>query len=123
MKRRVLILCTGNSARSRMAEGLVNHLRCDRWKASSAGTHPTGYVHPNAVEVMAELGIDLSAARSKSADEFRNCAFDVVLTVCDDRKNVLFGLDKVSACTLASPTPRKVRSNNSARFATRFAAR
>ncbi len=123
MKRRVLILCTGNSARSQMAEGLVNHLRCDRWEASSAGTHPTGYVHPNAVEVMAELGIDLSAARSKSADEFRNCAFDVVLTVCDDRKNVLFGLDKVSACTLASPTPRKVRSNNSARFATRFAAR
>ncbi len=84
MKRRILILCTGNSARSQMAEGLVNHLRGDRWEASSAGTHPTGYVHPNAVEALQEMGIDISGARSKSADEFRNHAFDVVLTVCED---------------------------------------
>ncbi len=67
-----------------MAEGLVNHLRGDQWEAFSAGTHPTGYVHPNAITAMAELGIDLSAARSKSVDEFRDGAFDVVLTVCDD---------------------------------------
>lgn len=83
-KKRVLFLCTGNSARSQMAEGLVNHFLGDRWEAFSAGTAPTGYVHPLAVKAMAELGIDISAQRSKSADEFRNVAFDVVITVCDN---------------------------------------
>ncbi len=83
MKRRVLFLCTGNSARSQMAEGLVNHFLGDRWEAFSAGTHPTGYVHPLAVQAMAELGIDISRQRSKSAEEFRGQNFDVVITVCD----------------------------------------
>lgn len=84
MKRKVLFLCTGNSARSQMAEGLVNHLRGDAWQAVSAGTHPTGAVHPLAVLAMKEIGVDLSSARSKSVDEFREAAFDVVVTVCDD---------------------------------------
>jgi arsenate reductase len=82
-KRRALFLCTGNSARSQMAEGLVNHLLNGRWEAFSAGTRPAGYIHPLAVEAMAELGIDISAQRSKSVDEFRDAEFDLVVTVCD----------------------------------------
>jgi arsenate reductase len=82
-KKRVLFLCTGNSARSQMAEGLVNHFLGDEWEAHSAGTAPAGYVHPLAIEAMAELGIDLSAQRSKSVDEFRDAQFDLVITVCD----------------------------------------
>ena len=81
-KRCVLFLCTGNSARSQMGEGLVNHFLGDRWEAVSAGTAPTGYVHPLAVQALAELGIDISAQRSKSADEFRDTDLDVVITVC-----------------------------------------
>ena len=81
--KRVLFLCTGNSARSQMAEGLVNRLLGDRWQAASAGTAPAGYVHPLAVQAMAELDIDISGARSKSVDEFRDVAFDLVITVCD----------------------------------------
>jgi phosphate transport system protein len=81
---RVLILCTGNSCRSQMAEGLVNHYLADRWQAVSAGTQPAGYVHPLAVEVLAEQGIDISHQRSKSTEEFRGQEFDLVLTVCGD---------------------------------------
>jgi arsenate reductase len=84
MKKRVLFLCTGNSCRSQMAEGLVNHYLGDEWLAYSAGTHPAGYVHPLAVQAMSELGIDISHQHSKSADEFRETEFDVVVTVCDD---------------------------------------
>ena len=83
MRRRVLFLCTGNSARSQMAEGLVNHFLGERWGAVSAGTEPAGYVHPLAIRAMAELGIDISAHRSKSVDEFLGQAFDMVITVCD----------------------------------------
>ena len=82
-KRRVLFLCTGNSCRSQMAEGLVNHFLGEEWTACSAGTRPVGFVHPLAVDVMTELGIDLSDGRSKSVDEFLGVAFDVVVTVCD----------------------------------------
>jgi arsenate reductase len=81
-KKRVLFLCTGNSCRSQMAEGLVNHLLGDRWEASSAGTAPAGYVHPLAVKAMAEIGVDISAGYSKSVDEFRDVQFDVIITVC-----------------------------------------
>ncbi len=83
MKHQVLFLCTGNSARSQIAEALVNHLRGDQWQAVSAGTHPTGYVHPLAIQALKEIGIEASGARSKSIDEFRNAEFDVVVTVCD----------------------------------------
>jgi arsenate reductase len=82
-KKRTLFLCTGNSARSQMAEGLVNHFLGERWEAFSAGTEPSGYVHPLAMRAMAELGIDIAAQRSKSADEFRGAEFDLVITVCD----------------------------------------
>lgn len=83
-KKKVLILCTGNSCRSQMAEGLINHELPETWQAYSAGTAPSGYVHPLAIEVMAELGIDLTGHRSKSTDEFREMPVDVVITVCDD---------------------------------------
>ena len=83
-KREVLFLCTGNSCRSQMAEGLVNHFMGDTWRASSAGTAPSGYVHPLAIKAMAELGIDISDQQSESVDAFRGRAFDVVITVCDD---------------------------------------
>jgi arsenate reductase len=67
-----------------MAQGLVNHSLGDRWAAFSAGTKPSGYVHPLAVKAMAELDIDISDHRSKSVEAFRDAAFDVVITVCDD---------------------------------------
>ncbi len=85
-KQRVLILCTGNSCRSQMAEGLINHDLGDSWVAYSAGTEPSGYVHPLAVKAMAELGIDISPGRSKSTEEFRDAHFDQVITVCDDAR-------------------------------------
>jgi arsenate reductase len=78
-----LFLCTGNSCRSQMAEGVVNHYLCDEWQAYSAGTKPAGYVHPLAVRAMSELDIEISGQYSKSADGFREKEFHTVVTVCD----------------------------------------
>ncbi len=83
-KYRVLVLCTGNSARSQMAEGLINARLTDRFVAYSAGTQPAGYVHPQAIAALREIGIDISPQRSKSIEEFRRAAFDMVITVCDN---------------------------------------
>ncbi|MGD2147486.1 MAG: arsenate reductase ArsC [Anaerolineae bacterium] len=83
-KRRVLFLCTGNSCRSQMGEGIVNHLLGDRWEAFSAGVAPAGYVHPLAIWAMAEIGIDVSSGHPKPVNEFRGAEFDLVITVCDD---------------------------------------
>jgi arsenate reductase len=83
MKTRVLILCTANSARSQMAEGLLRHDAGDRVEVASAGTHP-GHVRPEAIAVMQEIGIDLSSHRSKHVDAFGSEAFDYVITVCDN---------------------------------------
>ena len=80
---RVLILCTGNSARSQMAEGLLRHEGGAPFEVHSAGTHPTS-VRPEAVAVMSELGIDISQHWSKSVDQFRGQQFDFVITVCDN---------------------------------------
>ena len=85
MKTRVLILCTGNSARSQMAEGLLRHMAGDRVEVSSAGTRP-GSVRPEAVAVLAELGIDIRSHWSKHVDEFKDRPFDYVITVCDNAK-------------------------------------
>lgn len=82
-KKRVLILCTGNSARSQMAEGLLRHDAGERFEVKSAGVAPTK-VRPEAIEVMCEIGIDISGHRSKSVDEFTNEEFDYVITVCDN---------------------------------------
>ena len=82
MKKRVLILCTGNSCRSQLAEALVRARLGDQWEAYSAGVHPAGYVHPLAVQVLKEIGIE-HTGWSKSVDEFRGQEFDLVMTVCD----------------------------------------
>ncbi len=81
-KKRVLFMCTGNVARSQMAEGLLRHLAGDRFEVFSGGVIPS-YVRPNAIAVMKELGIDISAHRSKSVNEFIDTSFDYVITVCD----------------------------------------
>jgi arsenate reductase len=82
MKERVLILCTGNSARSQMAEGWLRELAGDRFDVFSAGTYPS-IVNPLAITVMRERGIDISGQRSKSVNEFLGQPFDFVITVCD----------------------------------------
>jgi arsenate reductase len=84
-KKRVLILCTGNSARSQMAEGLLRQLAGDRFDVFSAGTRPVG-LNQNAVRAMSEVGIDIANHRSKSADEFAGQHFDCVVTVCDNAR-------------------------------------
>ena len=84
-KRRVLFLCTGNSCRSHMAEGWLRHLVGDRYEALSAGSDPAGYVHPGAVEAMAEAGVDLAGQESKSIDRFlppHGEPPDVIVSVC-----------------------------------------
>lgn len=83
-KLRVLILCTGNSCRSQMAEGLINHHLSGRWEAYSAGSVPSGRVHPLAIAAMAESGIDISSHRSESVEVYRNLSPDLVITVCDN---------------------------------------
>ena len=95
-KKRVLSLCTGNSARSQMAEGLLRHDAGERFYVESAGTKP-GSVRPEAVAVMWELGIDISAHRSKHVVEFEGQGFDYVITVCDNAREscpVFFGKAK-----------------------------
>ena len=82
-KKRVLILCTGNSARSQMAEGLLRHLANNRFEVASAGVAPT-QVRPEAIAVMSEMGVDISHHHSKSVDEFTGQEFDYVITVCDN---------------------------------------
>jgi arsenate reductase len=82
MPQRVLILCTGNSARSQMAEGWLRHLAGDRFSVFSAGTKPS-VVNPLAIQAMHEVGIDISGHRSKSVSEFLDQPFEYVITVCD----------------------------------------
>jgi arsenate reductase len=113
VKRNVLFLCTGNSCRSQMAEGLVNHQRGDEWHAVSAGTHPTGYVHPVAIAALKEIGVDISAARSKSADGFRDVPFDLVVTVCDDAaENCPLWLGQGKRAHLGFPDPAKASGDD-----------
>jgi arsenate reductase len=86
-ERRILFICTHNSARSQMAEGLANHYLRGRYNAKSAGTKP-GRVNPYAISVMKELGVDISRARSKSIKEFEGQEFDFVVTVCSNAAEV-----------------------------------
>ena len=85
MKKTVLFICVHNSARSQMAEGLVNALHGDRFEAVSGGTEATR-VHPAAIEAMAEIGIDISGHYSKSIDVFEGRRFDSIVMVCDDKQ-------------------------------------
>ena len=82
MRPTVLILCTGNSCRSHMAEGILRQAAGDFLNVRSAGSNPAGYVHPKAIQVMTEIGIDLSKHTSKSMDEFLGEKVDTVITVC-----------------------------------------
>lgn len=108
MKRRVLFLCTGNSCRSQMAEAIVNVRLGDEWEAVSAGTQPAGYVHPVAVAVLAEIGIDWQGHSSKHADEFHSVPFDLVVTVCDDAaENCPVWLGQGRRVHLGFPDPAK----------------
>ena len=83
MKERVLFLCVHNSARSQMAEGILRHLAGDRYEVESAGSQPTS-VHPLAVEVLAERGVDISVQRSKNVSELLGREFDRVISLCGD---------------------------------------
>jgi len=83
MARRVLLLCTGNSCRSQMAEGILRRLGGTDYEVHSAGTHPADEVHPLAIRVMEEAGIDLTGQRPKHVDELTHVRFHRVITVCD----------------------------------------
>ena len=97
---KVLVLCTGNSCRSVMAEALINDLRRGRYRAWSAGSHPTGYVHPKSIETLKRHGIDPGQPRSKSWNEFAGQSFDLVITVCDQTAG--------ESCPLFQGTPTKM---------------
>jgi arsenate reductase len=97
---RVLVLCTGNSCRSIMAEALINHLGHGRYQAWSAGSRPAGYVHPKSIETLKRHGIDPGEPRSKSWDEFAGQSFDLVITVCDHAAG--------ESCPLFPGKPQKV---------------
>jgi len=83
VKKRVLFLCTGNAARSQMAEGIANAFHGDVMEAVSAGSRPAGWVHPMAIRAMIDAGVDIGGAQSKGASQFIDEDFDVVVTVCD----------------------------------------
>ena len=82
MKPAVLILCTGNSCRSHLAEGILRHAAGDLLEVHSAGSNPSGYVHPKAIQVMNEIGIDISGHSSKHMNEFLDRKVETVITVC-----------------------------------------
>ncbi len=115
---RVLILCTGNSARSQMAEGWIRHLLGDRVDVYSAGTQPSGYVHPLAIKAMEEVGIDISHHRSKSTETFRGMPFDLVITVCDDAaKNCPVWLGRGHRVHIGFPDPAAATGSEEERLA------
>jgi len=106
-KLKVLVLCTGNSCRSQLAEAIINHDMGDRWEAFSAGTRPAGYVHPLAVKALAEIGIEHHGV-SKSTEQFRGETFDLVITVCDDAaENCPVWLGKGQRVHIGFPDPAK----------------
>lgn len=86
VKKRALVLCTGNSCRSQMAEGWINHELGEAWEASSAGTRPAAAVNPLAVCAMREVGVDISRAVPEPVDAYLGQAWDLVVTVCDSAR-------------------------------------
>jgi arsenate reductase (thioredoxin) len=120
MERKVLFLCSGNSCRSQMAEAIVNARLGDDWKAVSAGVKLSGYVHPKAIAVLSEIGIQ-HTGRSKPVDEFRGVDFDLVVTLCDSAAEecpVWLGKGKLLHYSFPDPTKtdditdfRKVRDD------------
>lgn len=116
--RRVLILCTGNSCRSQMAEGWVNHLLGGRWQARSAGTRPAAAVHPLAVKVMAEVGVDISGGRPAHLEACLEQRWDLVVTVCDSAKESCPIFPKpVKAMHVSFPDPAEATGTEEERLA------
>jgi len=114
----ILFLCTGNSCRSQMAEGLANAFLAPEWRAFSAGTRPSGYVHPLAIRAMADVGIDVSAQRSRSTEALRGQQFDLVITVCDSAAEdcpVWLGQGRV--LHIAFPDPAEAEGTEAERLA------
>ena len=114
MKKKVLFLCTANSCRSQMAEGIANHFLGDRLEAFSAGTGAS-YVNPRAIEVLSEIGVDISDHRSKNIDEFSGQDFDYVITLCSDANEkcpLFFG--GVERTHLGFSDPAKARGTEEA---------
>ena len=113
MKKRVLILCTGNSARSQMAEGLLRHDAGSQFEVESAGTKP-GTVRPEAIAAMRELGIDIGGHRSRHVEEFDGQKFDYVITVCDNAREscpVFAGRARRLHHSFEDPPPASERSD------------
>jgi arsenate reductase len=110
--RSVLFLCTGNSCRSQMAEAIVNARLSDDWRAFSAGTEPSGYVHLKAIRVLNEIGI-AHIGKSKHTDQFREMDFDLVVTVCDDAaENCPVWLGKGKRVHLGFPDPARAEGTD-----------
>ena len=116
-RQRVLILCTGNSCRSQMAEGLVNFYLAKDWQAFSAGTAPSAMVHPLAIRAMAELDVDIGGGVTESIDVYRDLEPDLVITVCDNAARncpVWLGDGEVTHMSFEDPT--KVIGSDSERM-------
>lgn len=110
-KQKVLFLCTGNSCRSQLAEAIVNAQPELGWQAFSAGTKPSGYVHPLAILALNEIGIE-HGGRSKSVDEVRDTAFDLVVTVCDSAaEECPIWLGRGKRVHLGFPDPAKAQGS------------
>ncbi len=117
MTRKVLFLCTGNSCRSQMAEAIVNARLSNEWRAFSAGTKPSGYVHPNALKVLGEIGIQ-HEGQSKSIEQFREMDLDLVVTVCDDAaENCPLWLGKGKRVHLGFQDPAKAEGTDEEKLA------
>jgi len=113
MKQRVLILCTGNSARSQLAEALVNARLGDEWDAFSAGTQPAAQVNPNALAVLTEIGIETTGSHPKPLSTFFGQPFDVVITVCDDAaENCPVWLGQGKRLHIGFPDPAEVNGDH-----------
>lgn len=116
-KKRVLILCTGNSCRSQMTEALINDRLSDSWEAHSAGTEPAGYVHLLALKALHEVGI-IHLGKSKSIDELPRQDFELVITVCDDAaENCPLWLGQGKRIHIGFPDPAQADGNEEERLA------
>jgi arsenate reductase len=105
--KRVLVICTGNSARSQIAEALINRLKGDRWQAVSGGTKPSGVVHPLALQVLREAGFETTGLYSKAMTIWLGQPFDLVITVCDNAAKTCpfwLGMDKTIHHALPDPS-------------------
>jgi arsenate reductase len=112
---KVLIVCTGNSARSQIAEGLLRSLGGKKFAGESAGVAPS-FVRPEAIEVMREIGIDISSHRSKSLDEFSGQSFDYVITVCDNAKQTCPVFPAAQRIHWSLPDPAECAGNEETRL-------